>query len=110
MATVDMTIDQAAYEGLHQNDAQLDTIAATLAVAGNKDNTDPLSLTLDHVKKADGTSIVLNNAQVHSLDTAALYAITRETQKIENEDQLIPTPKNKQNEVVKGAIDNMKRQ
>jgi hypothetical protein len=86
--------DQSIFVELQANDNSLDELAQKIALQG--------TINLTHVD--------INNIKLDDLDTKDLFAITRETQKIENEDQLLPTPKNKQNEVVRGAVENMKRQ
>ena len=99
------TTEQVIGARLSGNDTELDSIAKAVA--------DPNQFTATaanspHLVGTNGITTTFNAAD--GLDTGELFAVTRATQKIENEDQILPISKNKQNEIVRGAIEQMKRQ
>jgi hypothetical protein len=92
-------IDAKVAVQLKSNDIELDNIAEALIGESNH----AMGGHYVDMKMAD-------NMDLSTLGTGELFMVTRDTQKIENEDQLLPVPRNKINEVVRGAVENLKRQ
>ena len=88
--------EQSISNQLGVNDKELDNIANAIANKG-------------YMAPGSSNHLVGVIDANDGLDTGELFGVTRATQKIENEAQLLPVPKNKQNEIVKGAIEQMKR-